>query len=169
MNRAGDEGNDGMRQGWLERFYAILSLDEGVRDKPYDDTDGKEVILKSGGNVTIGVGRNLNGKPLSPAAVQFLFREDAFEALQIAQNIIGPPFDGWSDPRQLGFLSLCFNLGERKLRTFVTTLWAIQIGNWNHAGERLRKTLWYKQVGKRADRVILMLQDEKFHEDYKII
>lgn len=157
-----------MQQGWLDRFYAILAFDEGVRSKPYDDTNGKEVILQSGGNVTIGVGRNLNGKPLSPEAIQFLFREDALEAMQIAQNIIGPPFDRWSDARQLGFLSLCFNLGERKLRTFVTTLWAIRINNWTFASERLRKTLWYRQVGSRAERVILMLEKERFHEDYKI-
>lgn len=158
-----------MKPGWMSRFQQIMTVDEGVRYKLYDDSTGKEVILSTGGKVTGGIGRNFSDKPLSPEAVTFLFSEDAREALQSAINIFGGQFDGWSEQRQLGIMNLCFNLGETKLRKFYTTLWAIRNNNWALVADRLRKTLWYKQVKSvRGERVIKLVKDEVYDQAYGV-
>lgn len=46
--------------------------------------------------------------------------------------------------------NLIYNLGLKKLSMFRPTLNIIDSGNYAAAGQRLRSSLWYKQVGKRG-------------------
>ncbi len=119
----------------------ILTKDEGRRSRVYDDLDGRDYFEKvhdfvlaaddAGlepiplGNPTIGVGRDLDSRPLSDAAIDFLLTEDLEENLPIARRWMGhrlaevetpPPdgpdtvkvydFDKLSPPRQAVLLCL---------------------------------------------------------------
>jgi GH24 family phage-related lysozyme (muramidase) len=56
---------------------AQLKADEGTRAHLYDDKTGQPVTrLPSGGNPTIGIGRNLGSRDLAPDEIDLLFTND---------------------------------------------------------------------------------------------
>lgn len=144
------------------RAYHMLKVDEAERPLPYDDKTGKTVVLPTGGNITIGVGRNLTGKGLSQKEILYLFNNDLEEALEIARRIF-PSFDCYSENRRLGLVNLIFNMGEgnsvRGFRSFENTIEAIKDENWSRAVANLKNSLWFTQVGNRAPRVCALLED----------
>ncbi len=146
----------------------MLSLDEGDRDRPYDDKTQLRVRAPVG-NITIGRGRNLDAKPLSRAAIEFLFDEDLNDALQIAVDFVGIGcWERLTENRQLALLNLAFNIGNR-LRTFQKMLAAIKAEDYPIAGLELRRSLWALQVDPkerpgigRDDRVINLLEKDRY-------
>lgn len=54
--------------------------------------------------------------------------------------------------------NLAFNLGERRLAQFRPTLDLFARGDFRGAAGRLKNTLWYKQVGRRAQELVLRLE-----------
>ncbi len=61
----------------LQKLYAELERDEGLRLKPYRDTVGKQ---------TIGVGHNLDAKPISERAASCILEDDV-------ADVHGPALD----------------------------------------------------------------------------
>lgn len=122
---------------------------EGVVSVVYDDATGNAIKQSSyvRGNPSVGVGRNLT-KPMSPAAIDFLWREDAQEALAGAAKFEW--FEGLDEPRKLAIVDMVFNLGYEKLTTFQQFLGCMEQARYNDAANDLENTLWYKQVGRRA-------------------
>ena len=136
----------------------MLSRDEGLRLKPYRCTSGK---------LTIGVGRNLDDKGISEQEASALLRNDIFDCINAAYEILGEYcFDGLSAPRQHAVINLIFNLGKSGFSEFHNTIDAIRNNEWGKVAANLRASKWYKQVGKRAERVILLFESEKYAESY---
>jgi lysozyme len=71
------------------RLKAILIFEEGKRSLPYDDATGSTINLNSGGKITIGVGRNLNGNPLTDEEIDFLLENDIKTATRKAVVYLG--------------------------------------------------------------------------------
>lgn len=143
---------------WFEQAEKILIRDEGERLKPYKDAAGK---------LTIGIGRNLDDVGITQWESRALFRNDLFVAIEGAEDIFGVIFfDQLSSARQHGLLNLIFNLGKDGFLKFHNTIAAIKNNDWQGAAKHLRSSLWYKQVGKRAERVILLLEKEVYAESY---
>lgn len=69
-----------------------------------------------------------------------------------------PWFSTLDDVRQGALLNMAFNLGVAGLLTFTDFLPLMKDGMWQEAGEDLLDSLWYKQVGDRAKRLILQIQ-----------
>lgn len=68
---------------------------------------------------------------------------------------------------QTVLVNLIFNLGATKLREFNTTIDLIKTGKYKEAGENLKKTLWYKQVGVRGVEItqrLITLRIEPEHQ-----
>lgn len=127
-----------------------LEIDEGKRKSAYQD---------SLGYWTIGIGRLIDarlGGGLSEDEIQYLLRNDIARA-QADCKILFPAFGTFSQSRRDALTNLMFNLGREKLSKFVNTVAAINRGDWTAAREGLRNSLWYKQVGVRADRIIKAL------------
>lgn len=137
----------------FSRCRLMLKRDEGIVRKPY---------RCPAGYITIGIGRNLEGKELSDKAVDFLLREDIEEALITCKQIFGKQFETFSEVRQLALINLAFNLGYYKLSQFKRTIAAIKAGQWKEAAENLLKSKYAMQVKSRANRVALMLSEEGF-------
>ena len=164
---------------------AQLIIDEGLRLRPYLCTSNK---------ITIGIGRNLEGNPLSPDEVMtFLLArphlkvnnteisllrkmllEDFYEkgitreeAFYLFDNDVKkfsselrkslPWFENAPVEVKRILLNMTFNMGITRLMGFNGehgTLRMIQRGEYKRAAENLKKSLWFRQVNNRAERLI---------------
>lgn len=139
----------------LDVMVQELIRDEDLRLKPYRCSAGK---------LTIGIGRNLEGKGIT--------RE---EAIYLVENDIGEVCAGldrhlrwWRslDPvRQRVLVNMGFNLGVDGLLPggekpgFPRTLELIEAGHYLEAAQAMLKSKWARQVGARAQRLALMMRD----------
>jgi len=130
-----------------EKLKVQVMRHEGIRLKPYVDTDTK---------LTIGVGRNLTDKGLSHDEAQFLLENDLDECLADCQTF--PWFADLDGVRQRVVVDMRFNLGPGRLRSFKNTLAAIERGEFSFAAVNMLKSQWAKQVGQRAVRLARMME-----------
>ena len=124
-----------------------LIRDEGLRLKPYRCTQGK---------LTIGIGRNLDDNGISNEEAEILFNND----LRDVESDLDRGIPWWrvlSDARQRVLANMCFNMGLGTLLTFKNTLAAMEAGDYQKAAAGMRASLWARQVGPRADRLIKMM------------
>ena len=155
------------KNDFLQKIFDMLALDEGIERRPYDDSTGKAVKAPVG-NLTIGVGRNLDAKPLSNSIILAILKEDVNDAIQDVKAIIGERvWELLSDNRKMALINLAFSLGERGLRKFQRMLTAIIENDFKKAGDELQQSLWAKQVDRRNSplegrdyRVIRLLRDD---------
>lgn len=56
--------------------------------------------------------------------------------------------------RQEAFANMLFNLGLTKLSKFRNMLAAVDAGRWDVVADEARDSAWFKQVGKRAERIV---------------
>jgi lysozyme len=124
----------------LQKLIAELRRDESVRYSPYNDTKGIP---------TVGVGHNLNAKPL-PAAWKYPLNdtqvnslldddlEDVFHDLD--RNL--PWWTELSDVRMLVLANLCFNMGINRLLGFKKALIAMRQGKFSIAADEMLDSKW---------------------------
>jgi len=122
---------------------AQLKVDEGVRLSPYTDTVGK---------LTIGVGHNLDDKPLPMPVVDLLLEHDIDDAEADAKRLI-PAFDALSDARKAVVVNMAFNIGYDRLAGFRGMLRAIASADFETAAVEMLDSKWAAQVGARAQRL----------------
>jgi lysozyme len=127
-----------------------LIRDEGFRLKPYRCTAGK---------LTIGVGRNLEDLGISRDEALYLLDNDI---VRVRAEVIQafPWFVGLTQDRQEVILSMVFNLGLYRFSRFHQTIKAIQAGDYQKAARQMRGSLWYRQVGARAERLAQRMETE---------
>lgn len=116
-----------------------LELHEGIKTKPYEDSEG---------NLTIGIGRNLD-KGISKSLIDVMYQEDVAEAVAELDRA----FTGWrehSEARQTVLVELMFNLGAPRLAGFKLFWLAMRAHNYPEAAKQLMDSLWAKQVKTRA-------------------
>lgn len=141
-----------------EKLIAQLTVSEGRRNAAY---------LDSVGILSIGIGHNCVAKPvagvtkvgdrISDELLEELFDADVNEAILNLDNYL-PWWSALDDVRQNVMIDMCFNMGIGTLRTFVNTLRAIEQGEYKAAAAGMRKSLWAKQVGKRAEHLAKMME-----------
>lgn len=125
-----------------------LSVDEGIRPKPYVDTVGK---------TSIGVGRNLTDVGLSADEIALLLQNDIARAeAALDRNL--PWWRQLDAVRQAVVMNMTFNMGIGSLLTFVNTLAAMKVGNYAAAADGMKASKWAGQVGARATRLIAMMR-----------
>lgn len=160
----------------LVRLESQLILHEGLRLLPYDDATGKVVESGNGyrGNLTIGVGRNLDGNPLTSKEIAFVghnCREKAItkeQAIYLLGNDIAhhacalneniPWWTFLDEVRGRVLVDMCFNMGVIKLLGFKNTLSSIRSGAYSRAADGMAASLWYIQVGMRGKRLEKMMR-----------
>ena len=145
----------------VRAFECQLKIHEGIKYVTYLDTENL---------LTGGIGHLLRaneipqyplGSPLSEQLVTDWFNQDCASAVKIATNYVGG--DVWtdlSDVRKRAIADLAFNLGGRGLSKFVAFRAAILARDWNRAGQELRNSRWFTQVGKRGPSVITMITQD---------
>ena len=121
-----------------------------MRLKPYED------VLN--GDITIGVGRNLDAIGLSEEEVLYLLENDINRCdKELIHN-----FKWYADlcrARQDAMINLCFNLGISKLLGFKKALAAMGRGDYDKAADEFLDSKWATQVGKsRSTDVAFMIR-----------
>ncbi len=153
----------------MDRLRAQLVLHEGKRRKVYPDTEG---------HPTIGIGRNLDAKPLSAREVaaiplgdiaagltdeqiDLLFSRDVAEAVAALDRHL-PWWRRLDEVRRRVLLDMMFNMGpgdEKKgLLSFRNTLENIRTGFYTEAAEGMLASKWARQTKTRADRLAAMMR-----------
>jgi lysozyme len=140
---------------------------EGLRFVPYKDTVGKW---------TIGIGRNIDDKPLTdrewahlghgrdftkrpltkPEAI-YLWKRDIAECVADLSQF--PWWEPLNDVRQRALIDLRFNLGPSRFRGFSKMIRAIKAGDFDTAAAELLDSKWRTDVGSyRSNRLSDMLK-----------
>jgi len=138
-----------------EKLFHLLILNEGLRFKPYKD---------SLGNLTIGIGRNLDANGLSKEEVRFLAMND-IESVRSDLNRVFPWYSELCDARRAVIEDMCFNMGISRLRGFKNFFAAVKDRNWDKAVDEMFDSRWAFQVGDgpgkiedRVDRLAKMMK-----------
>src|SRR6267142_1342423 len=121
------------------RLKLLLVKHDGDTRYPFKDTSGK---------LTIGVGHNLDAKPLSDAVVALLLDEDINDAWRECSTIA--VFGSLDEVRQHVMLDMCFNLGLPKLLLFVKMLKALEQHDYDLAAKEMLDSRWARQTQTRA-------------------
>ena len=131
-----------------DALTARLIRHEGLRLKPYRDTTG---------NLTIGVGRNLDGVGLSRGEAMALLNND----IAAARAVMDARWPWWRklDPVRGDVMTeLTFNLGAEGFAAFKSVLSLLETGAFTAAANDLIATKWAAQVGGRAQELSKMIE-----------
>ncbi|WP_144395655.1 glycoside hydrolase family protein [Pleionea sediminis] len=124
-----------------------LKRDEGFRAYPYECTAGK---------VTIGYGRNLEDVGISQDEAESLLTNDMNKAINDLSLFNW--FNKLNDNRKRAFSNMVFNLGLTRFLKFKHMLSAIERGDFTTAAYEARNSRWYRQVGRRAERIVSLIE-----------
>lgn len=136
----------------LDRVRNQLKLDEGRMLRVYKDSVGK---------LTAGYGRNISDRPFSEDEITLMLENDIKRTVELLDEYL-PWWRELSERRQEVLINMGYNMGvgpsekdpTGKLLTFKNTLRAMHDGDTASVLSGLRSSLWAKQVGKRATRLI---------------
>jgi len=127
-----------MAENTWDRLTDQIERHEGLRLKPYRCTSGK---------LTIGVGRNLEGRGILKSEADFLLYNDLEECHADLVSIF-PNFNTFCQNRQIALIDLRFNLGHSGFRTFSRLIKAVHKKDWVNAAGELISSKWWGQVQK---------------------
>ena len=130
-----------------DKLTEMLVDHEGMRRKPYRCTAGK---------LTIGVGRNLDDRGISPDEAMYMLANDIKDARRELSAAF-PWFDKLEDVRQAVLIDMHVNLGLSRLQGFRNTLALIGVGKYEAAAQEMLNSKWAEQVGRRAQRLSRMM------------
>ena len=142
----------------MAAYQCQLKIHEGVKYVAYLDSKNLP---------TAGIGHLLRANeisqypinsPVTETQVNAWFNQDAPTSIKGAQELL--TVDVWgdlSDIRKRACADLCYNMGKNRLSKFVQFLAAMKAGNFNAAGNALRDSAWFGQVGRRGPNIITMI------------
>lgn len=118
----------------IEIASARLNTEEGRRRRAYNDATGKLVTCRPNGNLSIGVGINLE-IGLDEEEIDWLFSHRLALADTSLRRFAWYPL--LDEPRGSVFLDLGFNDGVECLLHFPRTIHAAEIKNWDESANQL--------------------------------
>ena len=127
--------------------YELIKRHEGLRLKPYRDTEG---------HLTIGYGRALNIVGISIDEAEAMLHRDVADVVTKLGRFPWFPYLG--EVRGAVLIDMTFNLGWLKLLGFVHFLDAIERGDFETAAAEMLESEWAQQVGVRAKELSTMMK-----------
>ncbi len=119
--------------------YQLIKRHEGLRLKPYADSEG---------HLTIGYGRALNITGISTEEAETMLQHDVADAAGELSHLSW--FRSLDEVRRAALIDMTFNLGWSKLLGFTHFLAAIERGEFEAAAKEMLNSEWAKQVKDRA-------------------
>ena len=144
-----------------ENVFEQLKIDEGVVYETYEDHLGY---------LTFGVGhlvlsgdeeyRLPLGTPVDEDRVMEVFELDLDLHISECDALYGSSlWNGFPDEVQEILVNLCFNMGRTRLGKFKKMTAAMDQQDWATAAVEGRDSVWYKQVGNRAERLMTRMEN----------
>jgi len=120
---------------------------EGIVLKPYKCPSGY---------LTIGTGRNLDGKGITFEEAMVLLDNDIEECCEDLASIF-TQFAVLPENIQHVLVDMRLNLGPAGFREFKNMIKAVKDKNWQAMKESMILSLWYRQVGDRSKNLVKMV------------
>lgn len=143
-----------------EAVFEQLKIDEGVVYEIYKDHLGYP---------TFGVGHLVLetdpehgqpiGTPVSEERVRECFEKDLDTAISECIILYGEEWDNFPGEVQEVLVNMLFNLGRPRLSKFKNFNKKLVTGDYAGAAPEGRDSIWYKQVGNRAERLMTRLEN----------
>ena len=144
-----------------EAIYEQLKIDEGVVYEIYHDHLGYptfgvgHLVLKSDPEYGQAV-----GTPVSEERVRECFEKDLDTAIDECYQLYGPgTFNNFPGEVQEVLVNMLFNLGRPRLSKFKNFNAKLIEGDWAGAAPEGLDSLWARQVGARAERLMERLKN----------
>ena len=138
----------------LIKLRKQLEIDEGVKYEIYKDHLGYP---------TFGIGHLVTdtdpefgcdvGTPVSVERVEEAFERDVKIVINECDELY-PDFDNLPEEVQQIIANMMFNLGRPRLTKFKGMKRGVDEKNWNVAADEMVDRRWYRQVGRRAERLV---------------
>ena len=143
-----------------ESVFEQLKVDEGVVYEIYKDHLGYP---------TFGVGHLVLesdpehgqdvGTPVSEERVRECFERDLDTAINECVALYGDAWETFPGEVQEILVNMMFNLGRTRLSKFKNFNAKLEAHDWLGAAPEGRDSLWYRQVGNRAERLMERLEN----------
>jgi lysozyme len=131
-----------------DKIREMIKEHEGFSSTPYMDTEG---------NLTIGYGRNLEGKGVSQHEAEYLLNGDINDCLYDLMMIFGRFYDFPEDVQHV-LVDMRFNLGPGGFRSFKLMISALKDWQFEEAAKEMKDSKWYEQVPNRAKKLVKMME-----------
>ena len=142
----------------IEQLRKELERDEGVK---------YEVYLDHLGYPTFGIGHLITdddpecgtsvGTEVSSDRVQEAFDSDIESVLSDCERLY-VQFEHLPEEAQLIIANMMFNMGYTRLSKFKGMKRGVDARNWEEAADEMVDSRWYKQVSRRADRLVVRMR-----------
>ena len=129
----------------------------------YDEGNVKSIYLDHLHLPTFGIGHLVResdpeygwevGTPVSDDRCAEAFNEDIKTVVSDCYKLY-PDFDDLPEEAQRIIANMCFNLGYPRLSKFKGMKRGVDTRDWQSAADEMVDSRWYRQVTKRADRLV---------------
>lgn len=124
---------------------------EGLRLKPYKCPAGK---------LSIGYGRNLEGKGITEAEARHMLENDIEECFEdLEESIFCGLWAQFPEQIKLVFLDMRYNLGPGGFRGFKKMILAAVRKDWPGVKQSMQQSKWFNQVGHRSARLVDLVNE----------
>ena len=138
----------------IQQLREQLEIDEGVKYEIYNDHLGYatfgvgHLVIESDPEYDMDL-----GTPISESRVIEAFEQDCENVLRDC-NILYEDFGSLPEEAQQVIANMMFNMGRPRLSKFKGMKRGVDSRDWNAAADEMVDSQWYRQVTKRADRLV---------------
>ena len=127
---------------------------QAIIDQLKEDEDFKSVAYwdVNGWRYGFGCTAPCEGATITYGEAEVLLGKRVDQAIQEFHEIFAD--QPMSDVRQGALVNMVFNLGKCGVLKFRKMIAAAKADNWNKAADEAKNSLWYKQTGNRAKRIV---------------
>ena len=143
----------------IDKVQRQLEIDEGVKFEIYEDHLGYptfgvgHLVLKSDPEYGMPIGSLVDSDRVNSA-----FKHDLAVAISEC-SILYTMWESYPEEVQEILVNMLFNLGRPRLSKFKNFKVALDSRCWTLAATEGRDSLWYRQVGNRAERLMKRLEN----------
>jgi lysozyme len=144
-----------------------MDIDKLREEIAYDEGSVTEIYLDHLGLPTFGIGHLVIdsdpehgqpvGTPVSEDRCNEAFDNDVQTVINDC-NILYPDFDELPEEVQRIIANMMFNMGRPRLSKFKGMKRGVDARDWNSAADEMVDSNWYRQVTKRADRLVARMR-----------
>ena len=144
-----------------------MNIEKLREEIAYDEGSVNEIYLDHLGLPTFGIGHlvidsdpeygQAVGTPVSEDRCNEAFDKDIQTVISDC-NILYPDFDDLPEEVQRIIANMMFNMGRPRLSKFKGMKRGVDTRDWNAAADEMVDSNWYRQVTKRADRLVARMR-----------
>ena len=136
-----------------------LDMDALGQDLAEDEGERLTMYRCSMGFNTVGIGHNMDARPISKRASRVIFEDDVQDCLKDLDRAV-PWWRSLSEGRQRALANLCFNMGITRLLGFRNMLAALHKGDYKRAAAECLDSKWVRQVQEsRINRIVRLIKE----------